>query len=90
MSMFLLTSCQTQPRLENCHLRSAAGVAFEISSPMEKLYVALRGRKDSQTNANANFVASTTFLRHRWPLDDLFIYLKFALRRSRGALVGHR
>jgi hypothetical protein len=75
MSMFLLTSCQTQPRLENRHLHSAAGVAFEISSSTEELYVALRGRKDSQTNANANFVATTTFTRHRWPLGVLFVYL---------------
>jgi hypothetical protein len=75
MSVFLLTSCQTQSRLENCDLRSAAGVAFEIWSPMEELHVALRGRKDSHTNANANFVATTTFLRHRWPLGVLFTYL---------------
>jgi hypothetical protein len=75
MSVFLLTSCQTQSRLENCDLRSAADVAFEISSPMEELHVALSGRKYSQTNANANFVATTTFPRHRWALGDLFTYL---------------
>jgi hypothetical protein len=75
MSVFLLTSCQTQSRLKTCHLRSAAGVAFEIPSPVEELHVPLRGRKDSQTNANANFVATTTFTRHRWPLGVLFVYL---------------
>jgi hypothetical protein len=81
MSVFLLTSCQTQSRPENCHLRSTAGVEFEISSPMEELHVALRGRKDSQTNANANFVATTTCLRHRWALG-VFVCIPIVLFRE--------
>ena len=47
MSVFYLTGCPIQSRLESCQLSFASCFPFKISSPPEDFHVAIEGRKDA-------------------------------------------